>query len=177
MSFRTPNVLLLRPLVSSAKEKNSHLTTARAAFELCQRPIRRYSSRQFEYRSRQSRATPALTPLRLRRLCRLPCPVFCGHAHGARPIACSFRRTFIEEEYAVLHVATAGDRLVRCKAGETPVRTLPTMTPERTWYFTLVGLAVCIQQRPGLLRHRASRNSSSTATRSPLRTRLTACRR
>ena len=111
---------------------------------------------------KKSQAKAALAPLRRRPLRRFPCPVFCGHAHGARPIACSFRPTFIAEEYAVLHVATAGDRLVRCTAGETPVRTLPTMTSEKTWYFTLVGLAVCIQQRPGLLRHRASRNSSST---------------
>src|SRR5437867_13259664 len=96
---------------------------------------------------------------------RLPRFIFCRHAHGARPVACGFRCAFIEEEHTVLQIAAAGDRLVRCTAGEAPVRPLPAMTPERARYLTLVRLAFRIQQRPGPLRHGASWNSRSIAIR------------
>ena len=50
----------------------------------------------------------------------------------------------------------AGDRLVRCTAGEAPIRALPAMPSKRARNCTLVGLAVRIEQPPALLRHGAS---------------------
>jgi hypothetical protein len=86
--------------------------------------------------------------------------MFHRHAHGAGPVAGGLRCAFIEEEDTVLYIAAAEDRLLRRTAGKAPVHALSAMTAESAWYFTLVGPAVRIEQRPGPLRHGASQNSS-----------------
>jgi hypothetical protein len=94
----------------------------------------------------------------------LPGSIFLRQADGARSVASSDGRGFIEKEHTVLHIAASRNSLEGGTTVETPVNPATAMAPERARLWALIRPSVWSDQREGLTRgHFRTRAASPLA--------------